>query len=147
MLVISCRKNESVHIGDGIMLTVVEIRGSKVRLAVAASKEMPAHRAEVGDILYGAPLSAIIDPAWLAWNDGIVLRLARAIAQEGNYGALPILADALEEAGCVDADILSHCRSCGQDVRNSWVVNRILAASSGRISLVNCRTRKPLGSV
>lgn len=128
MRVVTVRKNECVRIGDALF-AVVEIRGSKVRLAVVAPKEMPAHRAEVWDILYGAPPSAIIDPAWLTWNDGVVLRLAGAIAQEGNYGVLPILADALEEAGCADADVLGHCRSCGQDAGNSWVVNRILAAS------------------
>lgn len=41
-------------------------------------------------------------------------------------GRLAILADALEEAGCTDADILSHCRSPGPHVRGCWVVDLIL---------------------
>lgn len=129
MLVLSRKKYESIHIGGGIMLTVLEIRGDKVRLGVVAPDGLSVHRQEVWDFLYGPPSRAAIDPAWLAWNDGTVLRLAKTIAQEENYGALPILADALEEAGCVDADILGHCRACGRDARGSWVVNRILAVS------------------
>src|SRR5689334_15161807 len=129
MLVLSRSENEGVAIGDDIQLTVVEIRGDKVRLGVVVPKEIPVHRQEVYDTIHGRQAPAVIDPAWLAWNDGTVLRLARAIFEQGNYDALPILADALEEAGCVDADILGHCRSCGPDVRSSWVVNRILSAS------------------
>jgi len=52
-----------------------------------------------------------LDPAWLAWNDACLVKMARAIYDEGRFGDLPILADALEEAGCADADILNHCRA------------------------------------
>ncbi len=41
-------------------------------------------------------------------------------------GYLPILADALEEAGCGDGDILSHCRGAGPHARGCWVVDSIL---------------------
>src|SRR5689334_20114602 len=132
MLVLSRSENEGVAIGDDIQLTVVEIRGDKVRLGVVVPKEIPVHRQEVYDAIHGRQAPAVIDPAWLtphvragidptwlAWNDGTVLRLARAIFEQGNYDALPILADALEEAGCVNADILDPCRSCGPDIRSS----------------------------
>jgi carbon storage regulator len=127
MLVLSRRKNESVIIGDDIVITVVEVRGDKVRLGLVVPKEKPVHRKEVWDVLYGPLLRVILDPAWLTWNDGIVLRLATAIAEERNYDALPILADALEEAGCTDVAILSYCRSFSQDDRGSWVVDLILS--------------------
>jgi hypothetical protein len=52
------------------------------------------------------PLSASV----LAWNGGTVGRLAESVYDERDFGRLPILADALEEAGCADADLLSHCR-------------------------------------
>jgi hypothetical protein len=39
---------------------------------------------------------------------------------------LPILADALEEAGCTDADILNHCRHPGEHMRGCWVIDLIL---------------------
>ena len=42
---------------------------------------------------------------------------------------LPILADALQDAGCEDADILGHCRSGGPHVRGCWVVDLVLGKS------------------
>lgn len=47
MLVLSRHKNESVFIGDGIEVIVVDIRGDKVRLGFSAPKDVPVHRAEV----------------------------------------------------------------------------------------------------
>ncbi len=50
------------------------------------------------------------DPAWLTWRDSTVPRLARAIYAGRLWAEMPILADALEEAGCPDGDLLRHCR-------------------------------------
>ena len=47
MLVLSRHKDESIMIGDGIVITVVDIRGDKVRLGIEAPKEVPVHRQEV----------------------------------------------------------------------------------------------------
>ncbi len=49
MLVLSRKKNESIVIGENIVITVVEIRGDKVRLGIDAPKEVSAHRKEVFD--------------------------------------------------------------------------------------------------
>jgi hypothetical protein len=54
-----------------------------------------------------------IPQAVLDWNDGTVVKLAQAIYDERPFDRLPILADALEEAGCTNADILNHCRQPG----------------------------------
>ena len=51
MLVLSRKKNESIVINDNITITVVEIRGDKVRLGVEAPKEVPVHRREVFDAI------------------------------------------------------------------------------------------------
>ena len=51
MLVLSRKKNESIIINDDITITVVEIRGDKVRLGVEAPKEVPVHRREVYDAI------------------------------------------------------------------------------------------------
>jgi hypothetical protein len=67
-----------------------------------------------------------LDPSWLAWNGGTVPKLAQAIYDDRRFSDLPILADALEEAGCTDADILTHCRSEGPHVRGCWVVDLLL---------------------
>jgi hypothetical protein len=62
-------------------------------------------------------------PAWLAWNDGAVRRMAQAIYDDRRFADLPILADALEDAGCTDAALLAHCRGPGAHVRGCWVVD------------------------
>ena len=47
MLVLSRKKGQRVMIGDGIVITVVEVRGNKVRFGIDAPKEVPVHREEV----------------------------------------------------------------------------------------------------
>ncbi len=53
MLVLSRRKNESIMIDDHIVITVVEIRGDKVRLGIDAPKDVSVHRREVYDAING----------------------------------------------------------------------------------------------
>ncbi len=52
MLVLSRKKNESIVINNDITVTVVEIRGDKVRLGIVAPKEVPVHRQEVFDAIH-----------------------------------------------------------------------------------------------
>ncbi len=70
--------------------------------------------------------SAPINGACLEWNDGAVRKVAQTIYAEHAFAYLPILADALEEAGCDNADILAHCRSGSEHVRGCWVVDLLL---------------------
>lgn len=51
MLVLSRKKDESIVIRDDIVVTVIEIRGDKVRLGIEASKDTPVHRREVWDAI------------------------------------------------------------------------------------------------
>jgi ATP-dependent Clp protease ATP-binding subunit ClpA len=67
-----------------------------------------------------------VDPAWLAWNGGTVIGLARAINAERRWEDLPVLADALEEAGCTDGEILAHCRQPAEHSRHCWVMDLLL---------------------
>ena len=53
MLVLSRKKNESIVINNDITLTVVEIRGDKVRLGIVAPKDVPVHRQEVWEAIHG----------------------------------------------------------------------------------------------
>jgi hypothetical protein len=76
------------------------------------------------DAEVGPPVA--VEPAWLRWQEGCVLRIARAIAAEGAFDRLPILADALEEAGCTHADMLAHCRQAGAHGGGCWVVDALL---------------------
>ncbi len=75
------------------------------------------------------PMPAL-DPSWLAWNDGVVMKLARLIHEDLTFDHLPLLADALEDAGCADVAILSHCRDePGRHTHYCWVVDLLLGKS------------------
>jgi len=69
------------------------------------------------------------EPIRAEWKSSTVLDLARAMETDGAFDRLPILADALEDAGCDQADILEHCRGPGPHVRGCWVVDLILGKS------------------
>ncbi|MBM4074645.1 MAG: carbon storage regulator CsrA [Planctomycetes bacterium] len=51
MLVLSRKKNESIVIGETIVVTVVEIRGDKVRLGIEAPRDVSVHRKEIADAI------------------------------------------------------------------------------------------------
>jgi hypothetical protein len=71
-----------------------------------------------------APFQSVtVDRGWLLANDGAARKIATVVYNEQGFGHLPILADALEEAGCDNADILAHLRSPGPHVRGCWVVD------------------------
>lgn len=70
--------------------------------------------------------SVTIDPPLLTWLDGTITKLAESIYREWAFDRLPVLADALEEAGCTDATILTHCRQPGGHVRGCWLVDLVL---------------------
>lgn len=61
-----------------------------------------------------------------SWLSADVKTCAQAIYDDRAFDGLPILADALEEAGCTDADILGHCRGPGPHLRGCWLVDLIL---------------------
>jgi hypothetical protein len=66
-----------------------------------------------------------VPPAILAWNDGTVVKLAQGIYDERAFDRLPVLADALEEAGCHDPDILGHCSHPGLHVLGCWTLDML----------------------
>ena len=51
MLVLSRQRDESIIIGDNVVITVVDVRGDKVKLGIEAPKEVPVHRREVYDAI------------------------------------------------------------------------------------------------
>jgi hypothetical protein len=84
--------------------------------------------------LVGNPFRTVaLNPAWLTWQDGTVRELARAAYDERRLpegtldpARLAVLADALEDAGCTDAELLAHLRGPGPHVRGCWAVDLIL---------------------
>jgi hypothetical protein len=61
------------------------------------------------------------------WRTSTVLTLARTMYDARHFSAMPILADALQDAGCDNEDILTHCREPGLHVRGCWVVDLVLS--------------------
>ncbi len=74
--------------------------------------------------VFGNPfLPVAVDPRL---RTAAIVSLAEGIYQDRAFDRLPILADALEDAGCDDADVLAHCRGEGPHVRGCWVVDLLL---------------------
>ena len=74
--------------------------------------------------IFGNPFRPVV--ADVAWLTPTVQSIASAIYQDRTFDRLPILADALEDAGCTNADVLRHCRQLGEHVRGCWVVDLVL---------------------
>jgi hypothetical protein len=90
----------------------------------AYQKEDEVHASILREII-GNPFRPVaIDPRWLTSN---VLDLARTIDADEAFDRMPILADALLDAGCDNDDVLNHCRRTDGHVRGCWVVDRLLA--------------------
>jgi hypothetical protein len=74
--------------------------------------------------VFGNPFRPVtVAPAVLSWSAAAVPKLAQTIYQERAFDRLPVLADALEDAGCDSAEVLDHCRRPGEHVRGCWVVD------------------------
>ena len=84
--------------------------------------------------IFGDPFRPVeVEPAWLAWHGGAVVRLAQAVYEEralpsGHLDAarLAVLADMLEEAGATDPELLGHLRSPGPHARGCAAVDALL---------------------
>jgi hypothetical protein len=63
------------------------------------------------------------------WRTSTAVALAAQMYKTREFGAMPILADALQDAGCDNDDVLNHCRQPGTHVRGCWVVDLVLGKS------------------
>jgi hypothetical protein len=74
--------------------------------------------------IFGNPFRPVpLDPSWLTPQ---AVAIARAVYEEGCWDDLPLLADALEEAGCTSAELLVHLRSADPHVRGCWALDLVL---------------------
>ena len=81
--------------------------------------------------IFGNPFLAPrpIQAACLRWNDSTVLRIATGIYEERAFERLPVLGDALLDAGCDDEPLLSHLRDGGPHALGCWALDTILGNS------------------
>lgn len=74
--------------------------------------------------IFGNPFRPVMaDSTWRTTN---VVALAQAIYEERAFDRLPVLADALEDAGCTNEAVLGHCHGSGPHARGCWVVDLLL---------------------
>jgi hypothetical protein len=77
--------------------------------------------------LFGNPFRSVaLDPSW---RTDTAVSLARSMYESRDFTAMPILADALQDAGCGNEDVLNHCREPGGHIRGCWVVDLLLGKS------------------
>ncbi len=103
------------------------IRRAEISDRKAESREHQAQCELLRDIVGNPYRPMTLDPDWLTWNSGTVVKVAQGIYDERAFDRLSILADALEDAGCDATEILAHCRGPGSHVRGCWVIDLILA--------------------
>jgi hypothetical protein len=103
---------------DGSAITPSYTRSLK------SSTEQSGHLRDI----FGNPFRPLpnLDPTLFTWNDATIPKPAQGIYDNRNFTDLPILADALEEAGCDNADLLNHCRQPGEHVRGCWALDLVL---------------------
>jgi hypothetical protein len=90
----------------------------------AAPAARAIHAAILRDLVGPLPFRAV---TLRTEKNGTVVRLAKAIYDDRAFERLPTLANALEDAGCCEEEILSHCRQQGMvHVRGCWVVDLLL---------------------
>jgi hypothetical protein len=94
----------------------------------AIATEKNAQAALLRDIFGPLPFRPVaVHPDVLTWNDGLVVRLAQAIYDERRWEVLPLLADALLDAGCDNEEVLTHAREQGAvHVRGCWLLDLLL---------------------
>ncbi len=73
----------------------------------------------------GHPTVKSITPAVFEFGGGIVTKMATAIYEEKRWQDMPVLADALEDAGCDNEQVIQHCRMPGDHFRGCWVIDAL----------------------
>jgi hypothetical protein len=105
------------------------VRGVALAIREAlGAEEGPVQAALLHDIFGPLPFRpVVVDRRWLEWDGGTVRKLAQAIYEGRRFGDLPVLADALLDAGCDDEALLAHCHSGQAHVPGCWVLDLILS--------------------
>ena len=137
-VILNAKPYTAQHIAAGIVNSIISGAAwalawntvSEARRAIRANSkqadtylEATCQAAIVRD-LFGNPFSQV--PIDRSWPNPTAVNQAKSIYDDRAFDRLPILADALEDAGCTDAAILAHCRGGGVHVRGCWVVDLLL---------------------
>jgi hypothetical protein len=126
-LVASIKTGEVARLAASAARTAASRAAPRPEAAAAARSAWAAERRKQADLvrcIFCNPHRPMprFDRAWLRWGGGTVKRVAEAIRQERAYDRMPVLADALEESGCTDTQVLTHCR-IPHHALGCWVLN------------------------
>jgi hypothetical protein len=104
--------------------------------ADAASEAERAAQAALLRDLFQPFRPVALDPAWLAWHGGAIVKLAQAVYEERDLASghldaarLAVIADMLEEAGATDQELLGHLRGPGPHVRGCFAIDALTGRS------------------
>jgi hypothetical protein len=104
--------------------------GEEIALGREAVLQENAAQAALLREMVGNPYRPVVlHPLWLHWSDQLIPNLARVLLDERRFDDLPILADALEDAGCDDRSLLDHLRSGCPHYPGCWALDLILGQS------------------
>jgi hypothetical protein len=120
----------SIYLADYYYFRAIEDRPGTTgewQLAEAAKQEEQLKQlASMRDLFHDlARPTGPSDPAWLRWNDGMVVKIAQGIYDERAFDRMPILHDALLDAGCTKEVLLAHCLNPAGHVRGCWVIDQL----------------------
>jgi hypothetical protein len=110
-------------------LTALGAKNAALTCPLTEAEVHAAQCALIRDILGPLPFRSVAFALPVAGDNRTVRRLAQSIYDERAFHEMPILGDALEDAGCADAGILAHCRAAGDHVRGCWVIDLLLGKS------------------
>jgi len=127
-------KDTALDTGWDTVLALVLAAEARVKKEVIRKTESEAQAALLRCILGPLAFRGLppLDPFVLCWNDRTIPLLAQAMRDQRDFSAvrMAILADALEDAGCTNEEILQHCREPGtQHARGCWVVDHLTGRS------------------
>ncbi len=114
--------NAALMTATGQMWHIQTVVGSTQLLATRLGFRL--HQRALARDIFGNPFRPVTFAP--EWRTDTVRALATQMYESRDFGAMPILADALQDAGCDNDDILSHCRSDRPHVRGCWVADLVL---------------------
>jgi hypothetical protein len=114
----------NLHRDDVFVATTARLRDAAPDLRLCTKKHSKATQAALLRDILGNPFRKVtFSPSW---RTDTAVALAKQMYEAREFSAMPILADALQDAGCDNEDVLDHCREPGLHVRGCWVVDLVL---------------------
>jgi hypothetical protein len=116
-------REDNAHV-DALKSAAFAVRANQRQGAEPERIEDTCAQADLLREVFGNPFRPVtFSPEW---RTDTALSMARQMYDSGGFSAMPILADALQDSGWHNEDILNHCRQPGTHVRGCWVVDLVL---------------------